>query len=133
MPATPDHMTELTVKVSVSDLALLERIAKAERRRPQDLFNLIFAMGLDCEFCDEVISVPKTDDDYTAEDRAQQKKNEELEKIENFWDKPHKERTEMGWKPVNSCLSNYEKDASGKHVDPLIDPLAERIRAYALK
>ena len=80
-------MTELTVRLSVSDLAMLERIATTERRRPQDMFQLIFAAGLDCEFCDQMITVVKKEDEYSAEDRAQQKKNEELEKGDiNFWD-----------------------------------------------
>jgi hypothetical protein len=129
-----NNMTELTVRLSVSDLAMLERIATTERRRPQDMFQLIFAAGLDCEFCDQMITVVKKEDEYSAEDRAQQKKNEELEKGDiNFWDKPLNERRKMGWKAVSGCLSNHEKDDSGKYVDLLIEPLANRIREQALK
>ena len=116
------------------DYNLLVGIAKDQKRRLSDLSYLLYARGLDSFFCETQVSVKKTDDDYTDEDREQIKKNEELKKTEG-WDKlSYPQWEEKGYKHVCDYIHNhvYNKKED-KWEDPLIEPLAERIESYAIE
>jgi hypothetical protein len=90
--------------------------------------------GLDILFYETHVSVKRHDEEYTEEEKAQQVKNEELEKAEDWAELSFDARKERGYIHVCPYLSNHERklDGSGYH-DPLIDPLAERIKNYALE
>tara|TARA_B100000965_G_scaffold118657_1_gene97881 strand:- start:848 stop:1240 length:393 start_codon:yes stop_codon:yes gene_type:complete len=130
-------MKSISIDLSDKDYDLYLRIAKAEKRRPSELAALIFADGLGYFFCEEHLIVEKTEDDYTEEDRNQQKKNAELEKNEGWNDLNYDQRKEKGWEHVCPYLSNHEHvkkpDGSNSYEDPLIEPLVERIRDTCLK
>lgn len=129
-------MKTITINLSDKDYELYVRIARSSRRRLQDLNPCIFAEGLRFFFSEEVISVKKTDGEYTAEDAAQQLKNSELEKTEGFSDLSYEEKQEKGFAHVDEYLSNHEQkkqpDGSYRHLDSLIEPLAESILDNAL-
>tara|TARA_B100000131_G_scaffold266289_1_gene264157 strand:+ start:636 stop:1052 length:417 start_codon:yes stop_codon:yes gene_type:complete len=127
-----------TISISLpdKDYRLLVEIAKEEKRRLSDLAYLLFGKGLDVFFCETHVSVKKTEDDYTEADRLQQKINEDLEKSEGWQDLDYDKKREKGWKHVCEWMSNHERrknpDGSYEYIDPLIEPLAERIESYAL-
>lgn len=123
-------MASLTIQLSDKDLNLLERIAEQDDRRITDFVQLMFSRGLDYYYCDEIVSIKKTEEEYTQEERDQQSLNAEL--MNKY--STHDERKEHGFKYVYCCISNHETDKfSGEYKDMLIEPLANRIKAYAIK
>ena len=125
-------MKQLQIKLSDKDYSLLSRIAKSEGRRLTDLTYLLLGQGLDVFFSESMVYIDKEPDEYSAKDLAQMKKNAELEKTKGwkqlYWD----EMKAKGYKPVRTTFSNHEySEELGKCHDPLIEPLAERIKSYA--
>tara|TARA_R100000458_G_C8248427_1_gene225837 strand:+ start:305 stop:697 length:393 start_codon:yes stop_codon:yes gene_type:complete len=127
-------MKTISFSLNDKDYSLLSRIAKADHRRLKDLVYLSLGAGLDYVFCENHVVVEKKDDEYTQEEVEQRSKNEELAKSEGWNALSYEEQKEKGLKHVRPYLSNHERkeDGSGYH-DPLIDPLAERIKNYALE
>jgi len=129
-------MKTISINLTDKDHDLYLKIARSTRRRPSELAALIFADGLGSFFCEEMVSVEKTEDDYTEEDRIQQKKNAELEKTEGWEDLKYDERKDKGWNPVHGWINNHERiekpDGTVSYEDPLIEPFADRIRDYVL-
>ena len=127
-------MKTISFSLNDKDYSLLSRIAKADQRRLKDLVYLSLGAGLDFLFCETRVAIERQDDEYTQEEIEQKSKNEELEKSEGWDDLSYEEQKEKGKKHVCPFLSNYERkeDGSGYH-DPLIDPLAERIKNYAFE
>tara|TARA_Y100000401_G_scaffold52661_1_gene41318 strand:- start:538 stop:915 length:378 start_codon:yes stop_codon:yes gene_type:complete len=123
-------METITIQISAADKAMLKRIAKSVDRRFADLNQLIFARGLEIFFCDDDVWVEKLPDEYTKEERQQQEKNKAIRENPeiNGWDAQQK----AGFVVVRECISNHERkpDGEGCH-DPLIEPIAKRIRAIA--
>ena len=68
-------MENLKIPVTKKQLYLLERIAKADDRRLNDLIYLIFSQGLSSYFCERSIYIDKDDDEITEEEKQQIKKN----------------------------------------------------------
>ena len=128
-------MKTITITVSDRDYDLLTRIAKADNRRLSDMSYLCYAEGLDYLFTDHELCVERVHaDEYTAKEKEQMEKNKELEKTEGWNDLDWDQKREKGYKYVHDHISNWEKeeDEDG-HYDPLIAPLAKRIKAYATK
>ena len=125
-------MKSLSIDLTDKDYDLYLKIAKSEKRRPSELAALIFADGLGSFFCETHVSIKKIEDDYTEEDRSQQKKNEELEKTEGWKDLDYDKRKEKGFKHVCDWITNHERiekpDGTYSYEDPLIEPFADRIR-----
>ncbi len=130
-PAFPT-MKSLSIDLTDKDYDLYLKIAKSEKRRPSELAALIFADGLGSFFCETHVCIKKIEDDYTEEDRSQQKKNKELEKTEGWKDLDYDKRKEKGFKHVCDWISNHERiekpDGTYSYEDPLIEPFADRIR-----
>ena len=125
-------MKQLQIKLSDKDYSLLSRIAKSEGRRLTDLTYLLFSQGLNIFFCESMVYVDKEPDEYSAKDLAQMKKNAELEKTKGWKQLDWDEMKAKGYKPVRTTFSNHEySEELGKCHDPLIEPLAERIKSYA--
>ena len=115
-------MKTISINVSDDDYRMLTAIAEDQKRRLSDFSYLLYARGLSFFFCETQVSIKKTESDYTEADRLQQKINADLEKIEGFDSLGWEERKEKGYNSVSSFLGD----------DALIDPLVERIEAYAL-
>tara|TARA_Y100000004_G_scaffold186277_1_gene237591 strand:- start:871 stop:1275 length:405 start_codon:yes stop_codon:yes gene_type:complete len=124
-------MKKIEILVSDRDYDLLCRIAKADNRRLSDLNYLCYGRGLDYLFTDDLISVKKNADEYFPKEQKQLEKNKELEKEKGFNDLSWDEKKAKGYDYVCDYLSNHEQNANGKHFDPLVEPLANRIEGYA--
>lgn len=123
-------METITIQISVADKAMMKRIAKSVDRRSADLNQLIFARGLEFFFCEEHVWVDKLPDEYTEEERQQQEKNKVIRENPeiNGWDAQQK----AGYVVVRECITNHDPKPDGDgHHDPLVQPIAKRLRAIA--
>jgi len=126
---------KVTIQLEEQDVFMLRRVAKEVKRKEQDMYQLLFAYGVKYMFCDESIAIDKLDDEYTEEEKAQLEKNEklELEHGHKLWHKPKEEREELGYKSVDKYIRNHVPNENGMGCsDPLLDPIAERVEAFAL-
>ena len=125
-------MQKLEINLPDKDYSILKRIAKSEGRRLTDLTYLLLGKGLDIFFCETMVHIDREPDEYSAKDLAQMKKNAELEKTKGWKQLDWDEMKAKGYKPVRTTFSNHEySEELGKCHDPLIEPLAERIKSYA--
>ena len=122
----------LTIKVSAADHKKLKAIASQEGRRLDDLSQLVYGEGLALFYCETGVSIKKEPHEYTEKENLQLAKNKQLEASEGWSDLEWEERKKRGFKHVSDWISNHERDDSGQFVDRLIDPLAERIKAFAI-
>ena len=127
----PDFKT-LTIKVSPADHKKLKAIAASEGRRLDDLSQIIYAYGLALFYCETGVSIKKEPHEYTEKESRQLSKNKELEASKGWLALSWEQRKERGYEHVSEFISNHERDDSGQFVDRLIDPLAERIKAFAI-
>ena len=122
------NMENLKIPVTKKQLYLLERIAKNDDRRLEDLVNLVFSTGLEIYFCERGICFEKDQDELTEDEKKQIKINEKLrEDNKNFWTLEDEEQKKLGYKKVETQYSNYSDNKS------FIDLLAQEIRNNALK
>ncbi len=129
-------MKKLVLDLPDKDYDLFVRIAKAQKRKPNDLTGLVFAEGLKFFFCEEAIWFKKRDDEFTEEEKKQLKINKDLEEsIEGFWrNLDEKEREEKGYVHVQEHWTNHAHDPKTKEChDVLIQPFVERIESYVLE
>ena len=124
--------SSFSIHLSEDDLSLLKEISFNNERRFQDLMQIIFAQGLDCYFCDEYAWVSKKPEDYTEEDRAQIATNKAILERDDISQLNYDERRALGFKHVHDIISNQHNPMDAI-ADPLITPLAKRIKQYALK
>jgi hypothetical protein len=121
-------MKTLTIKLSDKDHDLLQRIAEADDRRLADLSYLLLARGLECFYCETIVSIPMRDDEIPQEKKDQISKNKELMGRDDWQQLSWDERREQGFDHVSTQLHNGDLQPGG---DQLIDPLAKRITAMA--
>jgi len=121
----------LTIKVSAADHKKLKAIAASEGRRLDDLSQIIYAYGLDLFYCETSVSIKKEPHEYTEKENLQLAKNKELEASEGWIALNCEQRKERGYEYVDKFIRNHERDDSGQPVDRLIEPIAERIKAFA--
>ena len=108
---------------------LLKRIAKADDRRLSDLIPLLFSTGLNFYFDEKNIFVEKKDNEFTYEEKKQNKINKELE-INNpgFWGLSNDKRKKLGYKHVETFFSNYHSEQKN-----FISELSKDLKEYALQ
>ena len=124
-------MKKIEINLSDKDHDLISRIAKADNRRLSDFVYLCFGEGIGYLYTDEQIAIKKKPDEYFPHELKQLEKNKEIEKMEGYKDMSWEEKKEKGYAYVSDYLSNWEQKEDGDHFDPLCEPLAKRIRAYA--
>ena len=123
-------MKQLKLSLTDKNYYLLERIAKADDRRLNDLIYLIFSQGLSSYFCERSIYIDKDNDEISEEEKQQIKKNEEIIKSNSkFWHLEDDEQKKLGYVRVEKFYSNCY--SPGK--EDFIDKLAEDIKENALK
>ena len=121
-------MDYLKIPLTKKQISLLERIAKADDRRLEDLINLVFSCGLSCYFCERSICVSKNKDEFTEEEIKQKTLNDKLLKDNpKFHYQTKEEQEKQGYKYVDSSLDNYNRDTD------FIEELADEIKENALK
>ena len=123
-------MEHLKLSLTDKNYYLLERIAKADDRRLDDLIYLIFSQGLSSYFCERSIYIDKDENEITEEEKKQIKKNDQIiENTEKFWQLEDDEQKKLGYihvqKFYSNCYSPGKKD--------FIDKLADEIKENALK
>ena len=124
---------EVTIQLEEQDVLMLRRVAKEVKRKEQDMYQLMFAYGIKYMFCDECIAIDKLDDEFTEEEKAQLENNKALEEEHGhqLWQMSLEARRELGWAPVDKYIRNHERGENGCN-DPLLDPIADRVEAFAL-
>ena len=121
-------MDYLKIPLTKKQISLLERIAKADDRRLEDLINLVFSCGLSVYFCERSICVSKNNDEFTEEEIKQKALNDKLLKENSkFHYLSQEEQKAQGYKYVDSTFDNYNRD------DDFIEKLADEIKENALK
>tara|TARA_R100000781_G_scaffold107350_1_gene71542 strand:- start:168 stop:668 length:501 start_codon:yes stop_codon:yes gene_type:complete len=123
-------MKHLKLSLTNKNYYLLERIAKADDRRLDDLIYLIFSQGLSSYFCERSIYIDKDENEFTNEEKQQIKKNDEIIKnTEKFWHLEDDEQKKLGYIHVQKFYSNcYSPDK-----EDFIDKLSDEIKENALK
>jgi len=122
----------ISVKVSPADHERLQAIAAKEGRRLNDLCQILFSHGLSSFFCESQIHIKRRPEDYTEKELQQIEKNKELEATEGWSDLGFQEREERGYLFIYDHIGNHCRNDNGDYVDRLIEPLAERIKSFAL-
>ena len=124
---------KLTIQIEEKDLLMLRRVAKEVKRKEQDMYQLMFAYGVKLMFCDEGLAIDKLDHEYTEEEKAQLENNKALEEEHGhvLWQMSLEARKELGWSPVDKYIRNHVPSERGCS-DPLFEPMAERVEAFAL-
>ena len=123
-------MKHLKLSLTDKNYYLLERIAKADDRRLNDLIYLIFSQGLSSYFCERSIYIDKDENEITKEEKEQIKKNDKIIKnTDKFWHLEEDEQKKLGYIHVQKFYSNCY--SPGK--EDFIDKLADEIKENALK
>ena len=121
-------MDYLKIPLTKKQISLLERIAKADDRRLEDLVNLLFSCGLSVYFCERSICICKNEDEYTDEEIKQKSFNDKLLKDNpKFHYQSSEEQKTQGYKYIDSTFDNYNRD------NDFIEKLSDEIKENALK
>jgi hypothetical protein len=124
---------QLTIKVTDKQYDLLRRIAISDRYKLNDLICLIFARGLEFQWCEEDITFKKRDDEYTPKEQDQLLKNKQMEKElkeegKTIWDISHEERKKRGYKSISEYhrVGGYGDSLNHEIADQLRKPLLDK-------
>ena len=124
---------QLTIKVTDRQYDLLRRIAISDRYKLDDLIRLIFARGLEFQWCEEEVSFKKRDDEYTPEEQDQILKNKRIEKElkkegKTIWDISNEDERKKGYKRVSEYYSvgGYGDSLNHEIADQLRKPLLDK-------
>tara|TARA_R100000353_G_scaffold165617_1_gene126814 strand:- start:119 stop:640 length:522 start_codon:yes stop_codon:yes gene_type:complete len=122
-------MKKLEILLTDKHYDLLKRIAQADDRRLSDLIPLLFSTGLNFYFDEKNIFIEKKDNEFTNEEKKQNKINKELE-INNpgFWGLSNDKRKKLGYKYVETFYSNYHSQQKN-----FISELSKDLKEYALQ
>ena len=122
-------MKTLSVEVTDKQYDLFRRMAISERRKLNDLVRLVFARGLEFEWCEDHFTFSKKEDEFTPEEKEQLAKNEKIKeelakKGKKLYQLSTEEETELGYKYVaeHHFVGGYGDDGDVAHL------LAEQLR-----
>ena len=119
----------ITIPLTDKQHDLFRRIAKAERRKLKDIYRLVFATGLEFEWCEDHISFKKKEDEFTPEETKQLAKNKEVQeelkkKGKKLYELSKEEEIELGYKRVDEY---HSVGGYGERVD-VARLIAEQLR-----
>jgi len=126
---------KLTIEVTDKQHDLLRRIAISDRYKLNDLVRLVFAKGLEFQWCEDELSFKKRDDEYTPEEQDQILKNKKIEKElkkenKTIWDISPEERKKKGYKSVSAyhSVGGYgdKDDVAYLIADQLREPMLDK-------
>tara|TARA_R100000388_G_C7174204_1_gene125447 strand:- start:148 stop:648 length:501 start_codon:yes stop_codon:yes gene_type:complete len=119
-------MKHLKLSLTDKNYYLLERIAKADDRRLNDLIYLIFSQGLSSYFCERSIYIDKDENEISKEEKKQIKKNDKIiENTQNFWHLEEDEQKKLGYKRIEKFYSNNYSQGRINFIDKLADEIKE--------
>ena len=99
---------QITLNFSDEIYRDLVRVARADGRRINDLVTILLSEGLRFFYSETRISIKKLDSDYSKKEKAQIKKNEELENSEGWYGLPYEEKKAKGWEYVCDYIHNED-------------------------
>ena len=124
---------KLTIEVTDKQHDLLRRIAISDRYKLNDLICLIFARGLEFQWCEDEITFKKRDDEYTLEEQDQIIKNKKIEKElkkegKTIWDISNEDERRKGYKRVSEYhyVGGYGDSIAHLIADQLREPLLNK-------
>jgi len=120
--------TTISIKVSAADKEMLERIAKSQDRRFNDLVQILFSEGLEYFYCEEVVHVKKKESEFTEQEIGQKLVNDDLIAA-GYYQLSQAERKATDYKHVDS---HFHNGTCCNDKDTLIAPIVERIKAFAV-
>jgi len=119
----------ITIPLTDKQYDLFRRIAKTERRKLKDIYRLVFARGLEFEWCEDRFSFKKKEDEFTPEEKKQLVKNKEVKeelkkKGKKIYELSTEEEIELGYKRVHEYhfVGGYGDEGDVAHL------LAEQLR-----
>ena len=119
----------ITIPLTHKQYDLFRRIAKADRRKLEDIYRLVFAKGLEFEWCEDRFSFKKKEDEFTPEEKKQLVKNKEVKeelkkKGKRIYELSTEEEIELGYKRVDEYhfVGGYGDEGDVAHL------LAEQLR-----
>ena len=120
---------KLTIEVTDKQHDLLRRIAISDRYKLNDLIRLVFARGLEFQWCEDYLSFKKKEDEFTPEEKEQLLKNTEIEKDlakegRRIYQLSTEEEDKLGYKRVS--LDHFVGGYGDK--DDVAHLLAEQLR-----
>ena len=120
---------KLTIEVTDKQHDLLRRIAISDRYKLNDLIRLVFARGLEFQWCEDYLSFKKKEDEFTPEEKEQLLKNTEIEKDlakegRQIYQLSTEEEDKLGYKRVS--LDHFVGGYGDK--DDVAHLLAEQLR-----
>ena len=120
---------KLIIEVTDKQHDLLRRIAISDRYKLNDLVRLVFARGLEFQWCEDELSFNKRDDEYTPEEQDQMLKNKKIEEKvkeegKTMWDLSSKEEKKLGYKRVSA----YHRVGGYGDDDDLAHRIAKQLR-----
>ena len=115
------------IKLTEQQYDLFERIAAEDKRRINDLGYLLFAEGLKYFYMDTGLSIEKLPHEYTKEEQAQIKKNEELAKTAGWSSLDYEKREAKGYKHVPTYMGSFDDG------ETFIDRLSKDVASNAFK
>ena len=128
-------MKTLSVEVTDKQYDLFRRMAISERKKLNVLVRLVFARGLEFEWCEDHFTFSKKEDEFTSDEKKQIAKNEkikdELEKKgKKLYQLSTEEETELGYKYVakEHFVGGYGDDGDIAHLlaEQLREPLLDK-------
>lgn len=120
---------KLTIEVTDKQHDLLRRIAISDRYKLNDLIRLVFARGLEFQWCEDYLSFRKKEDEFTPEEKEQLLKNTEIEKDlakegRQIYQLTKEEEDKLGYKRVS--LNHFVGGYGDK--DDVAHLIAEQLR-----
>ena len=120
---------KLTIEVTDKQHDLLRRIAISDRYKLNDLIRLVFARGLEFQWCEDYLSFRKKEDEFTPEEKEQLLKNTEIEKDlakegRQIYQLSKEEEDKLGYKRVS--LNHFVGGYGDK--DDVAHLIAEQLR-----
>ena len=120
---------KLIIEVTDKQHDLLRRIAISDRYKLNDLIRLVFARGLEFQWCEDYLSFRKKEDEFTPEEKEQLLKNTEIEKDlakegRQIYQLTKEEEDKLGYKRVS--LNHFVGGYGDK--DDVAHLIAEQLR-----
>ena len=132
-PSNSNH--SITIPLTDKQYDLFRRIAKADRRKLKDIYRLVFARGLEFQWCEDHFTFDKKEDEFTPEEKKQLAKNKEVQKElkkkgKRLYELSTEEEIELGYKRVaeRHFFGGYGDEGDVAHLiaEQLREPLLDK-------
>ena len=135
MKTTNNSNHSITIPLTDKQYDLFRRIAKADRRKLKDIYRLVFARGLEFQWCEDYFTFNKKEDEFTPEEKKQLARNKEVQKElkkkgKRLYELSKEEEIELGYKRVEErhFVGGYGDEGDVAHLiaEQLREPLLDK-------